>query len=134
MGKKIGSIDTTWKKKLKNKKWRRKHPLTYIDAQGHARAVPVSRQKGGRVKKGKVAKRKHVKLGGTVVSKDLLKQRKQLKKIFYVTKSGSIMETKSGLGKKRRRKKARKAASRSRKMTKRKKSSRSRSRSRSRRR
>lgn len=115
MGKKIGSIDKKWKAKLKNKKWRKKHPLLYIDKTGCAYAVPVSRHKGGKVKKGRVPKRKHVKLGGTKLSKDKLKLRKQLKKIFYITKAGSIMEAKSGLRKKRKsRRKTRKTRSRSR--------------------
>ncbi|MGD2066795.1 MAG: hypothetical protein PVI43_06475 [Candidatus Bathyarchaeota archaeon] len=115
MGKKIGSIDPKMKRKFKTKKFKKKHPLAYVDSKGHAYAVPVKRHKGGKVKKGRVPKRKHVKLGGTKVDEKHLKARKALKKVIYVTKAGSIMLGKSGLKSKKRRKKARKGAKRSRK-------------------
>ena len=115
MGKKIGSIDPKIKKKFQTKKFKKKHPLAYIDRKGEAFAVPVKRHKGGKVKKGRVPKRKHVKLGGTKVAQKYLKMRKDHKKIFYITKAGSIMMTKSGLKSKKRRKKAKRGAKRSRK-------------------
>ena len=94
MGKKVGSISPAFKKKLKQIRWSRKYPLRYIDKGGSARAAP-----GGK----KVPKRRHIKLGGTKLTRVQLKARKALKKIFYITKAGTIMEAKSGLGRRRRR-------------------------------
>ena len=94
MGKKVGSISTEFKKKFKQIRWSRKFPLRYIDKGGSARASP-----GGK----KVPKRRHVRLGGTKLSSIQLKARKALKKIFYITRAGTIMEAKSGLGRRRRR-------------------------------
>ena len=93
MGKKVGSISPEFKKRLKQIRWSRKYPLRYIDKVGSARAAP-----GGK----KVPKRRHIKLGGTKLTRVQLKARKSLKKIFYITKAGTIMEAKSGLGRRRR--------------------------------
>lgn len=82
------------------KKWRgrrpAKHPLAYIDRRGRAMAAPSGK---------KVPKKKHIDLGGDRVSSEKLKERKALKKIFYVTKAGNITEKPSGLRNRSRRRK-----------------------------
>ena len=86
--KQVGSIAPEFKKKIKTATWSRKYPLRYLDARGWAMAAP-----GG----GRVAKSKHVDLGGDRLTKTQLQARRDLKKIYYITKSGAIMESKSGL-------------------------------------
>ena len=86
-GKKVGSISAKYRDKLKTA-WASRYPLRYVDAQGRARAAP-----GG----GKVPKSKHLDLGGDRLTKSQLDARRALRKIYYISRTGAIMETKSGL-------------------------------------
>ena len=86
-GKKVGAISKKYRDKLKTA-WASKYPLRYLDKQGKARAAP-----GG----GKVAKSKHLDLGGDRLTDAQLDARRDLRKIYYITRTGAIMETKSGL-------------------------------------
>jgi len=78
------------------KKRDKKKPLAYVDRQGNVRHFRRGQKK-----------RNHAILARKVVGKDLLKQRKQLKVIFYI-KGKKVMKVKSGLGGRRRRKVKRK--------------------------
>ena len=70
----------------------KKKPLAYVDKQGNVRHFRRGQKR-----------RQHAILQKAVVGKNLLKQRKALKVIFYV-KGKKVMKTKSGLGGRRRRK------------------------------
>ena len=86
-GKKIGAISKKYRDKLKTA-WASKYPLRYLDKRGRAMAVPAG---------GKVAKSKHIDLGGDRLTADQLQARRDLRKIYYITRTGAIMEAKSAL-------------------------------------
>lgn len=73
-------------------------PLAYIDKQGNVRHFHRGQKKGS-----------HKILAKSVVSKDLLKQRKARKVIFYV-KGKKVMQVKSALSGRRKARKARKTS------------------------
>jgi len=90
------------------KKREKSLPLAYVDKQGNVRHFRRGQKKG-----------KHKILAKKVLSKALLKERKDLKSIFFV-KGTKVFKAKSGLGKKRRKRKVKARARKARKPKRRK--------------